>query len=135
MASLTSISRGCRVVSHTQRSAPSVHTPKLVPKPSRVGATVIVRGIPVSGPGQASHVESSGVPAGQITIELVDSMRAKIAEALESDNVYVTDVNGDGRHVVISVVSKLFEGKSQVQRQRMVYKVWHHCCIQFTVYR
>lgn len=30
---------------------------------------------------------------------------------------------GDGRHVEIMVVSKEFEGKSAVNRQRMVYKV------------
>ena len=30
---------------------------------------------------------------------------------------------GDGRHVEIVVVSKEFEGKSAVNRQRMVYKV------------
>ena len=32
-------------------------------------------------------------------------------------------MQGDGRHVEIVVVSKEFEGKSAVNRQRMVYKV------------
>lgn len=42
--------------------------------------------------------------------------------------VSVTDVYGDGRHVSISVVSNLFEGKNPVQRQRMVYKVGAGYC-------
>lgn len=35
---------------------------------------------------------------------------------------------GDGRHVEIMVVSKEFEGKSAVNRQRMVYKVRRGGC-------
>lgn len=35
------------------------------------------------------------------------------------------DVNGDGRHVEIDVTSALFEDKTPVQRQRLVYKaIW-----------
>lgn len=60
---------------------------------------------------------------GQIYSELMDSMRRKIQEALETEDVQVTDVQGDGRHVEIVVVSSQFEGKSSVNRQRMVYKV------------
>ncbi len=53
------------------------------------------------------------------------SMKAKITEALEADKVDVVDVSGDGRHVSIDVVSKLFEGQSSMKRQRMVYKaIW-----------
>lgn len=54
---------------------------------------------------------------------LVESMRVKIGEALEAQSVDVTDMYGDGRHVSIEVVSASFEGKSSMQRQRMVYKV------------
>ncbi len=54
---------------------------------------------------------------------LMESMRQKIGEALETDQVTVTDAYGDGRHVSIDVVSKLFDGKGAVARQRMVYKV------------
>lgn len=54
---------------------------------------------------------------------LVESMRVKIGEALEAQSVEVTDMYGDGRHVSIEVVSASFEGKSSMQRQRMVYKV------------
>jgi acid stress-induced BolA-like protein IbaG/YrbA len=61
---------------------------------------------------------------GQITNELVDRMRSKIRDALQAQRVEVADVQGDGRHVEIVVVSKEFEGKSAVNRQRMVYKVW-----------
>lgn len=60
---------------------------------------------------------------GQIYSELMDGMRRKIQEALETEDVQVTDVQGDGRHVEIVVVSSQFEGKSSVNRQRMVYKV------------
>lgn len=59
----------------------------------------------------------------QVTIELMNSMRSKIGEALETDQVQIVDVYGDGRHVSIDVVSKLFADKSSMQRQRMVYKV------------
>jgi acid stress-induced BolA-like protein IbaG/YrbA len=46
-------------------------------------------------------------------------------QALETDQVTVQDVNGDGRHVEIDVTSSLFEGKTPVQRQRLVYKaIW-----------
>lgn len=60
---------------------------------------------------------------GQITNELVERMRSKIRDALQAQRVEVADVQGDGRHVEIVVVSKEFEGKSAVNRQRMVYKV------------
>ena len=34
-------------------------------------------------------------------------------------------MSGDGRHVTIKVVSKAFEGKNPINRQRMVYKaIW-----------
>jgi len=67
---------------------------------------------------------------GQIQSELMESMRRKIESALTAQRVEVTDMQGDGRHVEIVVVSKDFEGKSAVNRQRMVYKVslqWSHC--------
>lgn len=60
---------------------------------------------------------------GQIQQELMNSMKNKISAALNAEKVEVTDVQGDGRHVEIVVVSKEFEGKSAVNRQRLVYKV------------
>jgi acid stress-induced BolA-like protein IbaG/YrbA len=60
---------------------------------------------------------------GQIQSELMESMRMKIQNALEAEEVQVTDIQGDGRHVEIIVVSSQFEGKNSVNRQRMVYKV------------
>lgn len=54
---------------------------------------------------------------------LVESMRVKIGEALEAQSVEVKDAYGDGRHISIEVVAASFEGKSSMQRQRMVYKV------------
>lgn len=60
---------------------------------------------------------------GQIQSELMESMKAKIQSALEAQEVHVTDIQGDGRHVEIVVVSSQFEGKNSVNRQRMVYKV------------
>lgn len=52
-------------------------------------------------------------------------MQAKIQEALETQQVEISDTYGDGRHVSIDVVSPLFEGLSSVKRQRMVYKACH----------
>lgn len=43
-------------------------------------------------------------------------MQEKIQEALEADRVQVTDTYGDGRHVSIDVVSKLFDGQSSMKR-------------------
>lgn len=60
---------------------------------------------------------------GQIQSELMESMRMKIQDALDAEEVQVTDIQGDGRHVEIIVVSSQFEGKNSVNRQRMVYKV------------
>jgi stress-induced morphogen len=54
----------------------------------------------------------------------VDICRAKIAKALETENVKVQGAFDDpnGSHVSIEVVSSKFEGKRAVQRQQMVYK-------------
>lgn len=60
---------------------------------------------------------------GQINSDLIKSMETKISEALQAQKVEVADIQGDGRHVEIVVISKEFEGKSAVNRQRMVYKV------------
>lgn len=55
----------------------------------------------------------------------MESMRQKIMAQLETDCVTVHDTSGDGQHVAIDVVAEVFEGKTQVQRQRMVYKaIW-----------
>ena len=56
----------------------------------------------------------------QVSAELVAQMRASISEALEAERVDISDTYGDGRHVSIDVVSRLFEGQSAVKRQRMV---------------
>ncbi len=59
------------------------------------------------------------------------SMRSKISQALETENVSVVDTSGDGRHVAIDVVSPAFEGLNAVKRQRLVYKVGAKCCQMF----
>lgn len=70
---------------------------------------------------------------GQITSELVQRMQTKIQGALQAQRVEVADMAGDGRHVEIVVVAKEFEGKSAVNRQRMVYKaIWEE--LQETVH-
>ena len=53
----------------------------------------------------------------------MQQMKESITNNLEADKVEVTDVYGDGRHVNIEVVSKLFDGQSSMKRQRLVYKV------------
>ena len=77
-------------------------------------------GGPGSGPGVGGDLK------GQVSSELMASMRAKIIDALEDTvSCEVVDESGDGQHVNISVVSKAFEDKSAVNRQRMVYKaIW-----------
>ncbi|KAB2598940.1 sufE-like protein [Pyrus ussuriensis x Pyrus communis] len=71
--------------------------------------------------------------AGSIDSPLIESMKKKIKEELNAESVSVEDMNGDGRHVVIDVVSSSFEGQSAVNRQRMVYKaIWEE--LQNTVH-
>ena len=79
----------------------------------------------VASPWRAPQRASLRVMAseGQIQSDLMESMRAKIQTALDAESVSVTDVQGDGRHVEIVVVSSQFEGQNSVNRQRMVYKV------------
>jgi len=72
-------------------------------------------------------------PAGPAESPATKALEAKIKEQLEADAVTVVDTSGDGRHVCIDVVSKAFEGKSAVNRQRMVYKaIWEE--LQSTVH-
>jgi stress-induced morphogen len=68
---------------------------------------------------------ATGGEGNNITSALMEQMREKIAEGLEAQSVDVNDLSGNGRHVSIKVVSQAFEGKSSVNRQRMVYKcIW-----------
>eukprot|EP01024_Parvocaulis_polyphysoides_P014755 TRINITY_DN1617_c0_g2_i1.p1 TRINITY_DN1617_c0_g2~~TRINITY_DN1617_c0_g2_i1.p1 ORF type:complete len:159 (+),score=24.17 TRINITY_DN1617_c0_g2_i1:39-515(+) len=69
----------------------------------------------------------------QISDKLMQEMTNKIKSALETEDVKVVDAYGDSRHVSIDVVSELFDGKTAVQRQRMVYKaIWQE--LQDTVH-
>ncbi|GAQ81481.1 hypothetical protein KFL_000810225 [Klebsormidium nitens] len=62
---------------------------------------------------------------GQLTSTMINDMKEKIGQELEAVSVVVQDISGDGRHVSIDVVSPVFEGKSSMNRQRMVYKaIW-----------
>ncbi|KDP39577.1 hypothetical protein JCGZ_02597 [Jatropha curcas] len=71
--------------------------------------------------------------AGSIDSPLMQSMEKKIKEELNAESVTVKDAYGDGRHVSIDVISSAFEGKSAVNRQRMVYKaIWEE--LQTTVH-
>lgn len=70
---------------------------------------------------------------GSIESGLMVSMKEKLKEQLNTNEVVVKDAYGDGRHVSIEVVSSEFEGKSSVNRQRMVYKaIWEE--LQTTVH-
>eukprot|EP00887_Chlorella_sp_A99_P001768 scaffold19.g1768.t1 len=78
-------------------------------------------------------LRASSSDAGPITSDLIERMRGKIQVALEAQLVEVADVQGDGRHVEINVVAASFEGKSAVNRQRLVYKaIWEE--LQDTVH-
>lgn len=81
----------------------------------------------------ASSQDVSAEEQGKISSELMQQMKRSITSNLEADKVDVTDVYGDGRHVSIEVVSKLFEGQTSVKRQRLVYKaIWQE--LQDTVH-
>mmetsp|Transcript_10924 Transcript_10924/g.25951 ORF Transcript_10924/g.25951 Transcript_10924/m.25951 type:complete len:174 (+) Transcript_10924:92-613(+) len=108
----------CKRPKHSGAPSLSLVSPRLLAKRS-----LLCNSIPVSGPGDASG--NSGGSDGQVTQALMESMRSKISEALETEQVSLVDVYGDGRHVSIDVVSEAFEGKSSMERQRMVYKaIW-----------
>ncbi|CAI5472868.1 unnamed protein product [Closterium sp. Yama58-4] len=100
----------CRAISHSQSAklgSRGIHSASNQGRPS-----TRLRAFEVSGPGAVNSATAT-------------AMREKIALALEADNVTVVDVNGDGQHVSIEVVSKLFEGKRSLDRQRMVYRaIW-----------
>jgi acid stress-induced BolA-like protein IbaG/YrbA len=68
----------------------------------------------------------SWAAAASGTGSLTEQMQDKIREGLGgADEVEVIDVSGDARHVSIRVVSKVFEGKNAINRQRLVYKcIW-----------
>ncbi|XP_009359065.2 LOW QUALITY PROTEIN: protein BOLA4, chloroplastic/mitochondrial [Pyrus x bretschneideri] len=86
-----------------------------------------------SGVRRFSPRSSSVGNAGSIDSPLIESMKKKIKEELNAESVSVEDLSGDGRHVVIDVVSSSFEGQSAVNRQRMVYKaIWEE--LQNTVH-
>ncbi|KAI3807914.1 hypothetical protein L1987_23851 [Smallanthus sonchifolius] len=73
----------------------------------------------------SARVSSFSNGTGPIDSPLMQSMESKIKEQLNAELVTVKDAYGDGRHVSIDVVSSYFEGKSAVNRQRMVYKaIW-----------
>lgn len=62
---------------------------------------------------------------GSVDSPMMQAMQNKIKEQLNAEEVIVKDAYGDGRHVSIDVISSAFEGQSQVNRQRMVYKaIW-----------
>jgi len=85
------------------------------------------RGIPVTGPGGSYSEDPPSIDPEKAAIssETIATMKEKISEALETEDVVVSDAYGDARHVAIEVVSNAFEGLSSVQRQRLVYKaIW-----------
>eukprot|EP00873_Tetraselmis_striata_P015688 jgi/Tetstr1/435952/TSEL_024833.t1 len=136
MARVVLSAAGCRpAVPSRAAQAPRRTAALLPPLLSRPGthshyafrqANAVALAIPVSGPGQQPDAGGdSGGADGQMTAELMATMTSKIGEALETESVNIVDVYGDGRHVSIDVVSELFEGKSSMQRQRLVYKaIW-----------
>ena len=49
-------------------------------------------------------------------------IEALILQAFPDAQVTITDLAGDGDHYAARVVSTAFEGKSRVQRHKMVYQ-------------
>jgi stress-induced morphogen len=104
---------------------PSIHHHNLLRAPI-VGRVRLHRCHSATGPGSAFD-ESPDEPVSeqtqQLSNELMTSMKQKIMAALETEDVVVEDIYGNYQHVNIEVISPLFEDKTSVQRQRMVYKV------------
>lgn len=50
-------------------------------------------------------------------------LQTLIESGFEGSAVYVLDTTGGGDHFEVEVVSNQFEGKSLVDRHRMIYKV------------
>mmetsp|Transcript_8724 Transcript_8724/g.23734 ORF Transcript_8724/g.23734 Transcript_8724/m.23734 type:complete len:168 (+) Transcript_8724:54-557(+) len=96
--------------------------PSTSPSPSLSTTLSLTRvGAWASGPGAGGENDLQG----QITGELMESMRTKIQSSLDALEVRVEDQSGDGQHVCISVVAEVFQDKTSVQRQRLVYKsIW-----------
>eukprot|EP00898_Chlorokybus_atmophyticus_P006270 jgi/Chlat1/6644/Chrsp49S06122 len=70
-----------------------------------------------------TRAEAGGDASAPLDSPTIANMREKISSELEATHVSVQDAYGDQRHVSIDVVSPLFEGKTRVARQRMVYQV------------
>ena len=51
----------------------------------------------------------------------IDEIRGRVARALPDAKITIRDTVGDGDHLDMVVVSAQFEGKSTLQRHRMVY--------------
>eukprot|EP01041_Mallomonas_annulata_P005774 gene5774-11667_t len=72
-----------------------------------------------------SFLHSTNPLQNQDTV--VSICERKISEALKSVSCTVKGSHDDpnGSHIAINVVSSMFEGKSSMQRQQMVYKaIW-----------
>ncbi|GBF98195.1 hypothetical protein Rsub_10695 [Raphidocelis subcapitata] len=126
MAALQQQPRGARApaAAPPQQRCRAAAAPRRAPAPSPAAAAATApprRAVAA----RVAEPGSSGAPAGQVSSELMASMEAKIAAALEAQAVRVQDMYGDGRHVSIDVVAAAFEGKNSVARQRLVYKaIW-----------
>lgn len=120
-----------RLMSAAGRSA--VAAARWTARPLPAGAAALPAMLAAGRPGQLVAVRASSGMENNISGPLMEQMRGKIEAALEAQMVKVEDMQGDGRHVEIVVVSKEFEGKSAVNRQRMVYKaIWEE--LQETVH-
>jgi len=51
----------------------------------------------------------------------MDEIRNRVARALPDAKISIRDTVGDGDHLEMVVVTAAFEGKSTLQRHRMVY--------------
>ena len=50
-----------------------------------------------------------------------EEIRSRVANALPGAGITIRDTVGDGDHLEMVVVSPLFEGKSTLERHRLVY--------------
>ena len=65
----------------------------------------------VQGPGAPEERQEPvyGAQPGQVSQQVVESMRQSITSELQAERVDISDAYGDGRHVSIDVVASAFE--------------------------
>lgn len=54
----------------------------------------------------------------------LETIKKTIEKQLPGSDVRVSDMTGTGDHIQVTVISKAFEGKSPIERHRMIYDMF-----------